>query len=254
MSDIGRPESTIRAALVTGASSGIGRAIAAMLAARHLDVWIVGRDTARLAATATEVRAAGGEPHVVRADIAHDAGIETVLRTVHRETDRLDVVVHAAGVAYATSATAEADEGAFDAHFAVNTRAPMRITAGVLRTVQRAHGLVVVVNSVAALRTAPGFATYASSKSAVKAWADALREEVAGRGVRVCSVYPGQVATDMQAAIYAARGEAYHPERLLQVGDVAELVAFAFDHPTVDITDLRVRSASGGYAAHTVID
>lgn len=248
------PPSSRPVALVTGASNGIGRASASALAARGAHVVLVGRDHARLADAAAEVIAAGGTAEPLVADLGTDAGVAAVVAHVRANVEQLAVVVHAAGIAEATSSITPSAPGAtatFDAHFALNVRAPMQLTGALVDLVERAQGLVVAIGSVAARRAAPGFATYAASKSAMTAWADALREELAGRGVRVSALHPGQVATAMQAAIYEARGDAYHPDRLLQPEAIAALVAFAYDHPELEITDLTVRSPSAGYRPNT---
>ena len=125
----------------------------------------------------------------------------------------------------------------------------MRLTGGLLDVVRDARGLIVVVSSAAALRVAGGFAAYAASKAALRTWTDTLRTELAGQGVRITSIYPGQVATDMQEAIYAARGDAYDPTLLLDPSDVASVVGYVAARPAVELTDVSLRSATGGYAA-----
>lgn len=257
--DAGRMSSPVhstdaRTVVVTGASNGIGRAIALQLAARGAYVLLVGRDVGRLTEVKRAIEDAGGGAEAFRADLTKAADVVALVRAVRTRTRRLDALVHAAGVARAASGTAmpsAAGTASFDEHMALNARAPMELTGGLLDLVEHAQGIVVLVGSVAALRPAPGFASYAASKSAAKAWVDGLREEVAGRGVRFTAVHPGQVATDMQAAIYETRGDEYHPERLLQPDSVAALVSFAFDHPELEITELVVRSATSGYAART---
>ena len=229
-------------AVVTGASSGIGRALAAMLGARGLRVWLVGRDVDRLEAAAREVDAAGGRASVVRADLTVDGDVAAVVDAVCAETDGLDVLVHAAGVAVADAGPSPT-VGELAAHHAVNATAPAQLTAGLRSLVVARRGLVIVVNSVAGLRDAPGFHAYAGSKHAARAWADLLRAELAGHGVRVCSLYPTQVATPMQEAICVARGAPYEPDPLLQPEDLVAIVGFVLDHPGFEVTDLSVRSA-----------
>ncbi len=241
-------------AVVTGASRGIGRAVVDELVARGHDIVAVARDAAALAALASAVQqgaaADAGAPvvHTVAADLATAGGVDAVVAAVRALGRPLDVLVHAAGVAYAGASTEGADE-AFAAHGAINVGAPMRLTAGLLPELRVAAGLIVVVNSAAALRVAGGFAAYAASKTALRTWADTLRVELAGQGVRITSIYPGQVATDMQEAIYAARGDAYDPTVLLDAREVASVVGFVVDHPAAELTDVSVRSATGGYAA-----
>lgn len=234
-----------RTVLVTGASNGIGRAVALELASRRTNVLLVGRDVERLTETKLAVEAAGGTAEAFRADLTNDDHLVALVRAVRTRTRHLDALVHAAGVAQGASATtmpSPAVSAVFDEHMALNVRAPMQLTAGLVDLVEAARGLVVLIGSVAALRSAPGFATYAASKSAGKAWVDTLRDEVAGRGLRITAVHPAQVATDMQEALHAARGDAYRPERFLRPEAVAALVGFAFDRPELEITELVVRA------------
>ena len=98
------------------------------------------------------------------------------------------------------------------------------------------------MNSTVGLQARAGVGAYAASKHALRAVADALREEVNPDGVRVLSVYPGRTATPQQAAIHAEEGTPYRPERLLQPADVAAAVVHALTMDrTAEITDLRVR-------------
>jgi NADP-dependent 3-hydroxy acid dehydrogenase YdfG len=240
--DTPQRSATTNCALVTGASSGIGRALAVTLGARGMRVWLVGRDAPRLGAAERDVVAAGGEANVVRADLVRDGDLAAIVDAVTSQTDGLDVLVHAAGIAVADNGGAPTAEE-IDAHHAVNASAPQRLTAGLRGLVEARHGMVVVINSAAGLRDAPGFEAYARSKHATRAWADTLRIELTGRGVRVCSIYPSQVASPMQEAIYAARGAAYEPDVLLQPDDLSLIVGLLLDHPELEVTDLSIRSA-----------
>jgi short-subunit dehydrogenase len=258
------PDHPVRAArplaVVTGASRGIGRAVVDELVAHGHDIVAVARDAAALAALAGTVHAAHAvttgerpgpdatEVHAVVADLATVGGVDAAIAEVRALGRPLDVLVHSAGVAYAGPSTGGADE-AFAEHSAINVGAPMRLTAGLVDLVRAAQGLIVVVSSAAALRVAGGFAAYAASKSALRAWTETLRVELAGQGVRITSIYPGQVATDMQEAIYAVRGDAYDPSVLLDARDVASVVGYVVERPAVELTDVSMRSAAGGSAA-----
>ena len=231
-------------AVVSGASNGIGRATAVALGARGMHVWLVGRDVVRLEQTAEAVRAAheDARAHPCVADLTVRAEVDALAARLLAAGDELAVLVHAAGVAQATTSAASAADD-FDAHHLINVRAPMQLTEALLPLVRRARGAVVVVNSMSALQVAAGFAGYASSKAAARSWADVLRAEEALRGVRVCSVYPAQVATDMQEAIVRARGGTYDPGSMLQASDVADLVGYVVDHPWIELADVTVRRA-----------
>ena len=111
-----------------------------------------------------------------------------------------------------------------------------------LPRVREGRGTVVFVNSGAGLRANPGWSSYAASKFALRALADALRDEEARHGVRVTTVYPGRTATPMQRSVHEQEGRAYEPNALIQPADVAAVVKGALElPPTASVTDVTVR-------------
>ena len=207
-------------ALVTGASRGIGRAIALALSTTH-HVLVGGRDTYAIADVVRELESA--EPFV--ADLTNEAAVTAAVAGI----DRLDVLVHSAGaVAYGPlidSTTAEWRE-----LMELNVIAPATLTRLLLPALRAAHGLVIFLNSGAGLTANRGFAVYAASKFALTALADALRADERGR-VRVTSIHPGRVATDMQARLTSLEGMPYIPDAHLDPDDVARGVRLAVDLP-----------------------
>jgi len=229
-------------ALVTGAGSGIGRAIALELAAGGVGVWLVGRGVPALEATAAEAqRNATGRAWSHPLDVADDAALLRLRDRLAAESDGLDILVHCAGTHF-LGPVAEAPVAELDAQYRVNVRGPYLLTQLLLPMLRARRGQVVFVNSSAGLRARACVGSYAASKHALRAIADALREEVNADGVRVLSVFPGRTATPLQAAIHAEESKPYRPERLLQPEDVAAAVvnALALDR-TAEVTDLRVR-------------
>lgn len=227
---------TDHTALVTGAGSGIGRAIALRLAQAGARLWLVGRRPEALAATA---EAAGGRAEIWPADLAAPEALQTLAAQVAAQP--WDVLVHSAGV-YAMGTLAATPVTALDEQYAVNVRAPYVLTQAALPGLKARGGQVVFINSTAGLTARAQVGAYAASKHALKALADSLREEVNADGVRVLSVFPGRTASPMQARVFAAEGRAYAPEALLQPEAVAELVTTALEMPrTAEVTDLHVR-------------
>jgi NADP-dependent 3-hydroxy acid dehydrogenase YdfG len=206
--------------LVTGASRGIGRAIALALSPTH-HVLVGGRDTDAIADVVRELESA--EPFV--ADLTNEAAVTAAIAGI----DQLDVLVHSAGaVAYGPlidSTTAEWRE-----LMELNVIAPATLTRLLLPALRAAHGLVIFLNSGAGLTANRGFAVYAASKFALTALADALRADERGR-VRVTSIHPGRVATDMQARLTSLEGMPYIPDAHLDPDDVARGVRLAVDLP-----------------------
>jgi NAD(P)-dependent dehydrogenase (short-subunit alcohol dehydrogenase family) len=231
------PDLTGRSCLVTGAGSGIGRAIALDLAAAGADVTAVGRR--RSALEGTTGRAQSGRITIHPADLTVDEHLDVLAGTFLG--GGLDVLVHSAG-AYAQGPLEQAPVEALDLQYRINVRAAYRLTQALLPALKASQGQIVFINSTVGLAARANVAQYAATKHALKALADALREEVNPAGVRVLSVYPGRTATDQQASIYELEGRAYVPETLLQPEDVAATVVGALTLPrTAELTDLRVR-------------
>jgi short-subunit dehydrogenase len=223
-----------KTALVTGASSGIGRAVAVALAQRGLDVHLVGRREDALRAVSEE---AGGA-FVIAADLATEEGRRAVVRSVRSP---LHVLVHSAG-AYFRGSVAEIDAQAWAALDAVNLHAPLLLTATCLPALKAGEGHVVFINSTAGIQSGPNVSAYSAGKHALRAAADALRQEVNRDGIRVLSVFPGRTDTPMQAALLAQEGRTAPPGRLLDPADVAAMIVAAIALPhSAEVTEIMIR-------------
>ncbi len=231
-------------ALITGAGSGIGQAIATALAAQGMGVCLVGRNRDRLEQTA-EIAARTASPvQCITADLENDTDIHRLADELAGVTERLDVLVHSAGY-FSMGPLASVDVAEFDRLYRVNVRAPYLLTQLLLPALRRAQGQVVFINSSAGYHKAgAGISQYAASKYALRAVADSLRQEVNPDGMRVLSIYPGRVATTMQATVRDMEGGAYEPAKLMQPGDVAEAVTGALAMPrSAEVTDIHIRSS-----------
>jgi short-subunit dehydrogenase len=232
---------TGRVAVVTGASRGIGAAIALALAASGARLCLVGRDEEALLEVAKSARGGEGEHRCYVADLADDADVERLAATLGKDLDAVDVLVHAAGILH-RAAFEEASPEQFDAQYRVNVRAPFVITQRLLPLLKSGQGQVVFVNSSAGLAAHANVAQYAATKHALKAVADGLREEVNPEGVRVLSLFVGRTATRMQAELHALEGRAYDPAALIQPEDVATLTLQLLATPrSVEVTDISLR-------------
>ena len=234
-----------RLALVTGAGSGIGRAVAERLARSGAHVLLVGRSPEALESVAATIRQQGGQASSQPADITSPQDREALRTAVERgpagRHAGLHVLVHSAG-AYSAGRIADVDPGRLEELLAVNTIAPLALTRGLLPMLRRAPGDVVFVNSSVVQRSAGGVAHYAATKHALRGIADALRDEVNAEGVRVLSVYAGRTATPMQEQIFDGEQRPYRPERLLQPEDVARIVVEAISLArTAELTELFIR-------------
>lgn len=217
--------------LITGATGGIGAALARVLAGTH-DLILQGRDAGRLQALCGEV---GAVPLVL--DLTRPETFETGVAALGRVTN----VVHNAGVAD-LGPVAGQGHASWTHTLAVNVVAPAELTRALLPRVREERGSLVFVNSGAGLRANAGWASYAASKFALRALADALREEEAGHGVRVSTVYPGRTATPMQQRVRAQEGGDYDPVAYLDPHAVADTVRFVLDAPAgVTLPDVSLR-------------
>jgi NAD(P)-dependent dehydrogenase (short-subunit alcohol dehydrogenase family) len=228
-------------AVVTGAGSGIGKAIALALAACRTDLLLIGRRPAPLELTAEEVRASGSTACVLPGDLSSVDGIRLLLRAVHQTCDRLDILVHSAAT-MTPGLLAEARGQDLDVMYRTNVLGPSLLTQGLLSQIRQRQGQIVFINSSAGLAARPSVGQYAATKHALKAIADSLREEVNADGVRVLSVYPGRTATPLQERLHSLEGRPYRPERLLQPQDVASVVVTSLClPPTAEVTDINIR-------------
>lgn len=230
-----------KTAVVTGASSGIGAAIAVCLAEEGAQVHLTGRNRVRLDAVAEIAKKSSARVATYQADLSSDEGLDTLTASLNRECDRLDVLVHCAGI-FAMAPFEMALRENFDRQYRINVRAPFILTQGLLPMLRRDRGAVVFINSNAGLTTHTRIAQYSATKFALKAVADGLRAEVNEHGVRVLSVYPGRTASPQQAAIHEAEGKEYRPELLMQPADIARIVVDALKvNTTAEVTDIQIR-------------
>ncbi|MEU7336352.1 SDR family NAD(P)-dependent oxidoreductase [Streptomyces sp. NPDC007074] len=215
-----------RTALVTGATAGIGRAVAAQLAREGADVVVHGRDTARGDEVVTEITAAGGTARFVQADLGDPRDAQRLTE----EAGDVDVLVNNAGV-YKFHSTPEMTTDLFDLQMNLNTRAPYLLVRDLApRMAARGHGSIVNISTVAATLATTGTGIYAASKAALEQLTRVWATEYARQGVRVNTVAPGPIRTpgmagheDMLKAIadgMTAMGRVGEPE------EVAEAVTF----------------------------
>ena len=126
----------------------------------------------------------------------------------------------------------------------VNVTAPARLTARLLPAVRAARGQIVLINSTQGLSPKAGVGSYAVSKTALRTFADTLRDEVADDGIRVLSVFPGATDSAMQRDVQALAGRPYDPRRFMDPQDVAGMVLAALAMPRrCEVTDIVMRPA-----------
>jgi NAD(P)-dependent dehydrogenase (short-subunit alcohol dehydrogenase family) len=185
-----------KVAIVTGASSGIGAAIAHAMSEAGARVVVTGRDEERLDA----VVAGLGEHHVVVADLADDAAPATIVAEAVRTFGVLDAVVHSAGIFW-PKPFADAPLADFDAQFRINVRAPYALTQAALPHLQP-DASVIFISSIAGRVGFPSSTAYCGTKGAVELMTKSLAMELAPLGIRVNAIAPGNIHTPMNAPLF----------------------------------------------------
>jgi NAD(P)-dependent dehydrogenase (short-subunit alcohol dehydrogenase family) len=189
-------------ALITGATSGIGRAAADKLAQSGVHVMVVGRNAERGAKTIAEIRAAGGKADFIASDLRDAASARSVARkAVELGDGHVDILINNAGI-FPFGATHEMSEQSFDEVYALNVKAPYFLVAELAPLMaQRGKGAIVNVSTMVADYGAVGLSLYGSSKAAVNLLTKAWAAEYGPRGVRVNAVSPGPTRTEGTAAM-----------------------------------------------------
>lgn len=222
-------------ALVTGASSGIGRATALLFAAAGAQVALVGRDAEALARVAGEIESGGGKARAIVADVTREADAERAVAETAAHFGGLDILVNAAGV-LSNGTIENTSLGAWDAMLDVNLRAVFHLMQLAIPHLERREGNIVNVSSVTGLRAFPGVLAYCVSKAGVDQLTRCAALELAGKKIRVNAVNPGVVRTQvhkrggMSEEAYAAfleHSRQTHPlGRVGEAEEIAELILF----------------------------
>ena len=233
-------------ALVTGATSGIGRAVALQLARDGAEVLVHGRDAVRGAQTVEEITAAGGKASFVAADLGDTADVQRLASDV----GDVDILINNAGISR-FGPTAEFDVSAFDKMFASNVRAPFFLVAAFAPGMAaRSRGSIVSVSSMAGGVGLVGGAAYGATKASLEAMTRAWAAEYSASGVRVNAIAPGPVYTPTPSGpeFITALGETTPMHRASQPEEIAEAVAFLASPRASYITGTTV-AADGGRRA-----
>ncbi len=203
------------AAFVTGASSGLGRASARLLASHGTRVVLAARRAVELDDEVRAIRARGGQAEACVLDVADTAAVRRAVAAWDRRTGGLDLVLANAGIGRARPVqTLEWDE--LESVFAVNTTGAIAtLWSGMGPMLERGRGTLAAVSSVAGMRGLPGSGSYSASKAALSTFLETMRADLAQTGVRVLDIRPGFVRTPM------TDGAAHAMPFLLEVEDAA---------------------------------
>jgi len=205
-------------AMITGASGGLGSALAAALAPTHT-LFLAGRPSSRLDEVATRFGATTWP-----IDLADTDDIPAVVEPIVE----LDLLIHNAGVAF-PGRVAESTVDEWRKSMEVNVIGAVALTLSLLPALRAAKGHVVFINSGSGINASPGLASYTASKFALRGFADSLRNDEPS--LRVTSIHPGRIATVMQEGLVAYEGRDYDPSQFLSPETVAKVVADAVNAP-----------------------
>lgn len=236
-------------AIVTGATSGIGRATVMALAAKGASVVAVARDASALDNVVTQVTEAGGRAHPVAADLTADTAPDEIVRQAMAQFGGVDVLVNAAGI-IAMGTTDGTDDALWDRVMALNVRAPFRLMRAAFPALKARGGAVVNVSSVNGQRVFPNLAVYNTSKAALDQLTRCAAIEWAAHGVRVNAVSPGVTVTNLHRrsgmsedayAAFLTRSQETHPlGRPGQPDEIAALILFLASRDAGWITGVTV--------------
>ena len=193
--------------LITGASEGIGRALALELAPQRCNLVLFARNAARLQAAAQECAARGAQTEVVAGDVTQAADCARAVACALARFGALDVLVNNAGVTMWARFDAVLDLSVYERLLAVNYLGAVRMTAAALPHLKASRGLLVAVASVAGLTGVPERSGYAASKHALVGFCESLRIELAGSGVDVTIVAPDFVLSEIHRRATGADGQ-----------------------------------------------
>lgn len=249
--------SPARTAVITGASRGIGAALARHLAQAGLDVALLARSAARLEPVAEQVRAAGRRAVTLAADVTDVDAVEAAVATADQQLGSIDLLVNNAGLVDAEVPLWEADPAEFDQLLRTNIYGPFLLARAVIpRMLERGGGRIIDLNSGSGTRDTPTMAGYNATKTALFRIGGGIHAAGFDRGLRAFELAPGVVATDMTAGMpmHAGRTDWTPPEAVAEIasaiaaGQLDALSGCYLRAGTDTLADLRARAESGAPA------
>ncbi len=239
-------------ALVTGASRGIGKAIALTLGKAGAKVACVARNEEKLQETAKEITDAGGAAAVFACDVTDSAAVQKLVESIAEDWEKLDILVNNAGITRDTLIPRMTDED-WDDVIATNLRSVFLFTrAGILAMMRKRYGRIINISSVSGIMGNPGQANYSASKAGIIGMTQTVAREIAGRKVTVNAICPGFIATEMTDALGPLVQDEVKKrvplKRLGEAGEIADAVLYLASESGAYITG-QVLVVDGGLTA-----
>ncbi len=219
-----------KVALVTGASQGLGQAIALRLAAAGAKVACIARNAEKLAETVQQIESAGGAAIAISCDVTKRESVDAATEEVLAKWERLDILVNNAGITRDTLIPRMEDED-WDAVIDTNLRGTFLFTRAATRPMmQQRYGRIINISSVSGLMGNPGQSNYSASKAGVIGFTRTVARELAKRNITVNAIAPGFIESEMSArvgdAVLAEAKKRIPARRLGKPEEVADLVLF----------------------------
>jgi len=222
-------------ALITGATSGIGKATAYLFAQEKVRLMLVARDENRLKTSASEIKQKGGEAEIFAADVTDQAMMKACINKAKQIFGGVDILINAAGI-IASGTIEDTKLNNWDYMMDINLRAVFNITQLALPSLIERKGNIVNVSSVTGLRAFPGVLAYCVSKAGLDQFTRCVALELAAKGVRVNAVNPGVTVTELHRrsgmdekkyATFLEHSKTTHPlGRVGEAKEIAELILF----------------------------
>ncbi|HEX2154562.1 MAG TPA: SDR family oxidoreductase [Acidimicrobiia bacterium] len=225
--------------LVTGGTTGIGRAVSLLLASLGARILVLGRHQPELDSIMREARRHGKEIAGMTADVADQHDLERVFRTVDEQFRGLDVLINNAGLGAGETAASSYPE--IDYVVRTNLIAYMACARAAVERMERG-GIIVNIGSMSATVREEGGSVYVATKAGIEGFSESLRKELNPRGIHVSLIEPGAVATDMQPMPPEEQSLLEIKEEMLSPQDVAMSILFCLIQPArSDVVLIRVR-------------
>jgi len=229
-------------AFVTGASKGIGRAVALESADFGLDVIITGRNKDELKSLENDITKTGRQCYNFAADLTNSEEIENLLNNIKNLNRKISLLIHSAGAAK-VGLISDMSIKDWEMNINTNLTAPFFITKNLLPFME-SNSHIIFINSVAGRQSFPEWSSYSATKFGLKAFADSLRSEVASDGIKVTSIFPASVDTPMQDSLPYN----WDRKKMLHANNVAKSVIHCFSQPdNVQIKELDIENCAGTF-------